>query len=120
MAARRIGVDQEEISLRLKEIQDEFKEITDSMVFSMAHRNLDVWSSKVSQRLKLGNVDEEAIERESMIIDSIAGLMAALDEESPKDDPFEEEDQQGNAAGGQGQGQGQPQPLIPPIAELRR
>ena len=119
MAARRIGVDQEEISLRLKEIQDEFKEITDSMVFSMAHRNLDVWSSKVSQRLKLGNVDEEAIERESMIIDSIAGLMAALDEESPKDDPFEEEDQQGNAAGGQGQGQGQPQPLIPPIAELK-
>jgi len=120
MAARRIGVDQDRISERLKEVQDEFQEITDSMVFSMTHRNLDMWSEQISENLKLGNVNDETIERELMMIDAIAGLLAALDDEQDNDDPFEEQDDQGNAGGGQGQqGEGQPQPLIPPIAELK-
>lgn len=117
MAARRIGVDQGRISQRLNEIKEEFQEITDSMVFSMTHRNLDAWSSQVAERLKMGTIDDDVIERESMIIDSLAGMLEALAEDRGEDDPFEEQENQGN--GGGGQGQGMPQPLIPPIAELK-
>ena len=84
----------------------------------MTHRNIDSWSEIVSSRLKEGKPDIETIDRESMIIEALSGLLAALDEQEQDENPFEEPGQEGGAAGGES-GEGQPQPLMPPIAELK-
>ncbi len=118
VVSRRLSLDQVEISKRLLEIRGEFSESTDSLVFSMTHRNIDAWSEMVSARLKEGKPDTETIDRESMIIESLSGLLSALDEDEQDENPFEEPGEQGGQAGSQ-PGEGEPQPLIPPIAELK-
>ena len=121
VTARRLSVTQRKIGERIKELEEEFQEITDSLVFSMTHRRLDEWSELVADRLQDGEADSETIEYETMMLDAIGGLMAALAQDQNDDDPFEQpEDQQGGNGQGQGQGdQGMPQPLIPPLAELK-
>jgi hypothetical protein len=119
VTSRRMAIEQNQISERLTTLKEEFQEITDSLVFSMTHQNLDAWSEEVARRLQDGEIDLDTIEYEIMMLDALGGLMQALAQEPNKEDPFEQPENQ--QAGGQGQGQegGQPQPLIPPIAELK-
>jgi len=106
--------------VRLSENQTEVTETADSLVFSMTHRNLEGWINNVATRLNEGKVDDRTLEYETMVIDGIAGLLLALQDEQPNDDPFEEPENGGGGGGGeQPGGEGQPQPLIPPIAELK-
>ncbi len=122
VTARRLATDESRLGSELEAIQDEFQEITDSLVFSMTHRNLDAWIESASSRLREGRPDAETIERQTMIIEAIAGLVASLDQEQQDDDPFAEPEDGGGDGGEQGEGeQGEqpPDPLIPPIAELK-
>ena len=122
VTARRLATDESRLGSELGAIQDEFQEITDSLVFSMTHRNLDAWIESASSRLREGRPDAETIERQTMIIEAIAGLVASLDQEQQDDDPFAEPEDGGGDGGEQGEGeQGEqpPDPLIPPIAELK-
>jgi len=121
VTARRLATDERQLGSTLESMQDEFEEITDSLVFSMTHRNLDRWVESAADRLREGRPDLETIERQTMIIDAIAGLVAALDQEQQEDDPFAEPENGGGGgeqAGGE-QGEQPPEPLIPPIAELK-
>ena len=119
--ARRLARSEDEVGTAVEAIAEEFNAVTDSLVFSMTHRNLDAWIAEVADRLRDGRVDDRAIERQTMIIASLAGLIESLDDEGPpEDDPFGQ--QAGGGQGGQpgdGGGEGGPQPLIPPIAELK-
>ena len=119
--ARRLARSEDEVGDAVDAIAEEFNAVTDSLVFSMTHRNLDAWIAEVADRLRDGSIDGRAIERQTMIIDSLAGLIAALDDEGPpEDDPFGQQAGGGQGAQqGQGGGEGGPQPLIPPIAELK-
>ena len=120
VTARRLATDEGQLGLELAAIQDEFEEITDSLVFSMTHRNIDAWVDSAATRLREGRLDAETIERQTMIIEAIAGLAASLDQEQPDDDPFAEpEDSGGGEQAGGEQGEQPPDPLIPPIAELK-
>jgi hypothetical protein len=121
VTARRLATDESQLGSDLESIQDEFEEITDSLVFSMTHRNIDAWVESAATRLRDGRPDIETIERQTMIIEAIAGLAAALDQEQQDDDPFAEPEDgggDGEQAGGE-QGEQPPDPLIPPIAELK-
>ena len=121
VTARRLATDERQLGSALESMQDEFEEITDSLVFSMTHRNLDLWVESAATRLREGRPDLETIEQQTMIIDAIAGLAAALDQEQQDDDPFAEPEDGGGGgeqAGGE-QGEQPPEPLIPPIAELK-
>jgi hypothetical protein len=121
VTARRLATDESQLGAELESIQDEFEEITDSLVFSMTHRNIDAWVESAAARLRDGRPDVETIERQTMIIEAIAGLTAALDQEQQDDDPFAEPEAgggDGEQAGGE-QGEQPPDPLIPPIAELK-
>lgn len=119
--ARRLARSEDEVGDAVDAIAEEFNAVTDSLVFSMTHRNLDAWIAEVADRLRDGSIDDRAIERQTMIIDSLAGLIASLDDEGPpEDDPFGQQAGGGQAGQqGQGGGEGGPQPLIPPIAELK-
>ena len=54
-----------------------------------------------------------------MVIDAITGLIEALEDSQPPEDPFGQEQAGGGGAGGGGEQAGGPQSLIPPIAELK-
>lgn len=117
--SRRLARGESEVGDAVEAIAEEFTEVSDSLVFSMTHRNLDAWIEDATQALRDGSVDGGLIERQAMIMDALAGLIDALDQEGPpEDDPF---GQQGGAqaGGGQNGGEGGPQPLIPPISELK-
>ena len=119
--ARRLARSEDEVGAAVEAIAEEFNAVNDSLVFSMTHRNLDAWIAEVAERLRDGSIDDRAIDRQTMIIASLAGLIESLDDEGPpEDDPFGQQ-ADGGQGGPQGQegGEGGPQPLIPPIAELK-
>lgn len=120
MASRRLATDEEALGESMRALREEFAAVEDSLVFSMTHRNLDAWIAEAASRLRDGRPDAVAIERETMVIEAIGGLIEAIDRErQPPDDPFGQQ-QAGGAGGEPGGDQGnQPQPLIPPIAELK-
>ncbi|MAH66706.1 MAG: hypothetical protein CMJ27_10025 [Phycisphaerae bacterium] len=124
MTSRRLATDEETLGRRIESIREEFGEITDSLVFSMTHRNLEAWIGSATERLRDGRPDAATIELEILVVEALGGLAAALDQESPDDDPFADA-QNGGGGGGDGDGQGgqqadsPPDPLIPPIAELK-
>ena len=120
--SRRLAKGETEVGEAVEAIADEFTEVSDSLVFSMTHRNLDAWIVEAADRLRDGDVDEGVLERQSMVMGALAGLIDALAQEGPpQDDPFGQQDAGGGAqnGGGQNGGQGGPQALIPPIAELK-
>ncbi|MEE2973534.1 MAG: hypothetical protein VX672_10435 [Planctomycetota bacterium] len=117
---RRLSRAEAEVGDGLDTISEEFDAVSDSLVFSMTHRNLDAWIEDVVTRLRDGRVDGSLVNRQAMIVDSLAGLIDSLAQEAPpEDDPFGQEAAGGRGDQGQGGPQGGPQPLIPPIAELK-
>ena len=122
MTSRRLATDEEKLGRRIASIRAEFVEITDSLVFSMTHRNLEAWIESATAGLRDGRPDAATIELETLVVEALGGLAAALDQEAPDDDPFADAE---NGGGGDGEGQGgqqadsPPDPLIPPIAELK-
>ena len=122
MTSRRLATDEEKLGRRIESIRAEFVEITDSLVFSMTHRNLEAWIESATAGLRDGRPDAATIELETLVVEALGGLAAALDQEAPDDDPFADAE---NGGGGDGDGQGgqqadsPPDPLIPPIAELK-
>ena len=118
--SRRLAKGEMEVGEAVEAVADEFTEVSDSLVFSMTHRNLDVWIAEAADRLRDGEVEQGVVERQVMVMGAIAGLIEALAQEGPpEDDPFGQQDGGGQAGGGEGGGEGGPQPLIPPIAELK-
>ena len=119
--ARRLARGENEVGVAVTAISEEFTEVSDSLVFSMTHRNLDAWIADASDRLQDGKVDGGVVDRQVMVMEALVGLIDALEQEGPpEDDPFGQQ-QAGGGEGGGGQNgpQGGPQPLIPPIAELK-
>ena len=118
--SRRLAKGETEVGNAVEAVADEFVEVSDSLVFSMTHRNLDAWIAEAADLLRDGDVSQGVVERQIMVMGALAGLIEALAQEgAPDDDPFGQQDQGGQAGGGQSGGQGGPQPLIPPIAELK-
>lgn len=117
---RRLSRAEAEVGEGVQRISEEFDAVADSLVFSMTHRNLDAWIDEVVGRLQEGRADRSVVNRQTMIMESLAGLIESLDREAPpEDDPFGQQAAGGQGNQGQGGQQGGPQPLIPPIAELK-
>lgn len=121
MTSRRLATDEEALGRRIDSIREEFGEITDSLVFSMTHRNIDAWIDAATEGLRNGRPDAATIELEILVVEALGGLAAALDQEAPDEDPFADAENGGGGGEGQGgdQGGSPPDPLIPPIAELK-
>ncbi len=121
MTSRRLATDEETLGRRIDSIRDEFEEITDSLVFSMTHRNIRSWIDSATAGLREGRPDDATIEFEILVLEALGGLATSLDQDAPDDDPFA--DGENGGGGGEGQGGQQegspPDPLIPPIAELK-
>ena len=121
MTSRRLATDEETLGRRVESIREEFGEVTDSLVFSMTHRNLEAWIDSATQGLREGRPDAATIELEILVVEALGGLAAALDQEAPDDDPFADAENGGGGGDGEGgqQADSPPDPLIPPIAELK-
>ena len=118
--SRRLAKGETEVGNAVEAVAEEFVEVSDSLVFSMTHRNLDAWIAEAADRLREGQADQGVVERQMMVMGALSGLIEALAQEgAPEDDPFGQQDGGGQAGAGQGGQQGGPQPLIPPIAELK-
>ena len=121
MTSRRLATDEETLGRRVESIRLEFGEVTDSLVFSMTHRNLEAWIESATEGLREGRPDAATIELEILVVEALGGLAAALDQEAPDDDPFADAENGGGGGDGEGgqQADSPPDPLIPPIAELK-
>ena len=119
IASRRLGTRESEIQTALRDVTDEFTEVQDSLVFSMTHRRVDRWVEGIRERLRDGDPSRDVVEDQIMVIDAITGLIEALEDSQPPEDPFGQEQAGGGGAGGGGEQAGGPQSLIPPIAELK-
>lgn len=115
---RRLATREGEIGVAMTEIAEEFTEVEDSLVFSMTHRRLDVWIDSVATSLRDADPSIEVVESQTMIIEAITGLVDALEESQPPEEPFAQDGGGGGGSGGE-ESEGGPQPLIPPIAELK-
>ena len=121
MRLRRLSIDQESIRIQLEELLDLHPDLTESLLVTGIHEMVDAWSLDVSETLSEGDVDLRTLDQESMIMDSILNLVSALQNDTPQQEMFEQ-NEQGSQAGGEESGDdssdSQPEPLIPPLAEL--
>lgn len=113
--ARALGQRQEQLSDRIESTRDEFPDVRESQLFSLAHDRLAMVTSRSADSLRAGEAPRRVLIDQSSSIRLLQGLIDALDEQQDEEE-FRESN---NSSGGEGQGGEQPQPVIPPIAELK-
>ena len=113
---RAMGARQRTLQERLRALLGEVEGLGDSLMFALAHEQLDELMGSAARTLGEGRVDQGVVLNQSMSVQTLQMLVEALGQ--PEQDEQEFEDGAGGG-GGQGQGQGQQeQPLVPPMAEL--
>lgn len=113
---RSMGARQRTLQERLQALLGEVEGLGDSLMFALAHEQLDALMGGAAQTLGEGQVDQGVVLNQSMSVQTLQMLVEALGQPEPDEQEFEEG---GGGGGGQGQGQGQQeQPLVPPMAEL--
>lgn len=115
-AVRSIGEKQEQLRVKLKDLQSKSKELSDEGVFRFSHERLDSLMSRAEQALKDGVATPGVDAWQASSANVLRSLVEALSQ-SPDEKDFRES-QGGNSGGGGGQNGG-PRPIIPPIAELK-
>ena len=116
--SRRLSIAEAEIGKDLDAVAEEHEEVAKSGAFLEAHRLIGEWTSSASRRLQEGDLGDETVGEQQLVLDTFAGLIEALNEAEPDRDPFEEP-QEENAAGEGGASGAGSQGALPPIAELR-
>ena len=114
--AKALGRQELELADSLQTILQDFSEITDAGVFAMTHNRLDDLLTAVGRSLSAGHVRKTDPRLQASAQALLRGLIQALEDPDPKDDPFSSGS--GGQSGQQGQNS-QPKELIPPLAELR-
>jgi hypothetical protein len=116
---RALGERQETLRQALEEVRKQTAEIDDDQgagVFRYAHERLDAATGIAGKKLRAGQADQAVARNQASAVRILQSLLEALDQRSPDDDEFREEE--GSEGGGSGGGSGTP-PLIPPLAELK-
>lgn len=116
--SRRLSIAEAEIGKDLDAVAEEHEDVAKSAAFLEAHRLIGGWSSSASRRLQEGDLGDETVGEQQLVLDTFAGLIEALNEAEPDRDPFEEPQQENGAGEGGASGSGS-QGVLPPIAELR-
>lgn len=114
-AVRSLGEKQEQLRGKLKELQNQTKELSDEGVFRFSHERIDTLMSRAERALKDGVATSGVDSWQASSANVLRSLVEALSQ-SPDEKDFRES--QGGNAGGGGQNGG-PRPIIPPIAELK-
>ena len=112
---RAMGARQRTLQERMQALLVEVEGLGDSVMFNLAHEQLDALMGSASETLGAGSVDRGVTLNQSMAVQTLQMLVEALGQPEQQEQEFEE-------GGGGGSGNGQPgggeQPLVPPIAEL--
>ncbi len=113
---RAMGARQRTLQERLQTLLGEVEGLGDSLMFALAHEQLDSLMGAAADTLGQGEVSQGVVLNQSMSIQTLQMLVEALGQPEPDEQEFEE----GGGGGGGGQGGGdQPEPpLVPPMAEL--
>lgn len=118
--ARRLAIEQESIRLDLNSLRGEHPELDDSILFERMHTLIDGWTRESGSALQAGEVDDELVDRQDLVIEGLIGLADALaEDESGDESPFEQNQQQDGGQSGQSGQMGQQEGLVPPVAELK-
>lgn len=113
---RSMGARQRTLQEQLRALLGEVEGLADSIMFALAHEQLDALMESAGETLGRGEVDRGVVLNQSMSVQTLQMLVEALGQ--PEQDEQEFEDAGGGGGGGQGQGQAQEDPLVPPMAEL--
>ncbi|MEM8757207.1 MAG: hypothetical protein AAGF47_05435 [Planctomycetota bacterium] len=115
-AVRGLATAQDAVRDALRALPIEFPEITDAVIFNLAHERLDTVLTGSAAELAAGRAGRREVAQQDSAIRLVQGLIDALRDPEPGDD-----DNFGSGSGGGEQGGGAPggeAPLIPPLAEL--
>ncbi|MBX3390337.1 MAG: hypothetical protein KF691_12885 [Phycisphaeraceae bacterium] len=114
-AVRSLGDKQEELRIRIADLQTQTKELAEEGVFHFSHKRLDTLMNRAANALRDGvaskGVDADQAASASLLRSLVDALSQLKNEQDFRN-------AQGGAGGAGGQ-QGGPRPVIPPIAELR-
>lgn len=118
--SRRLSIAEGEIGGSMQSMIDEHAELKESPIFVETHALVADWASQASQRLGDGDLSDGTVGVQTQVADAIEQLMTSLAQESPDDNPFQENQGGGNQGNNGGSGQGQNQDSkLPPVAELK-
>ncbi|MBL9120797.1 MAG: hypothetical protein JNL80_12880 [Phycisphaerae bacterium] len=122
--SRRLAILQGEVRGELDGVLQTHEDVRKSEAFREAHELLGGWASEASDRLGRGDLSEETSSVQSLVVETLAQLVEALNEELQETDDADRfqtpENQNGNSGqGGGGSGQPREQPAIPPVTELK-
>ncbi len=112
---RAMGARQRTLQERLQTLLGEVEGLGDSLMFALAHEQLDSLMGTAADALGQGQVSRGVVLNQSMSIQTLQMLVEALGQPEPDEQEFEEG---GGGGGGQGGGPQPEQPLVPPMAEL--
>ncbi len=99
----------------LVRLESQTMDLSDTVLFSYAHKRLDDAMGKASRDLSGGEPDRDVTWNQDRAIRVLRSLVQALDDSQKKDQEFRNQQQQ---SGGGNQGGGQA-PLVPPMAEIK-
>lgn len=114
-AVRSLGDKQEELRVRIADLQTKTKELAEEGVFNFSHKRLDTLMNRAASALKDGVASKGVDSDQAASATLLRSLVDALSQ-LKNDQDFRNAE---NGSGGAGGQQGGPRPLIPPIAELR-
>lgn len=114
-AVRSLGDKQEELRVRIADLQNKTKELAEEGVFNFSHKRLDTLMNRAAGALKDGVASKGVDADQAASATLLRSLVDALSQLKNEQDFRNAE----GGSSGSGGGQGGPRPLIPPIAELR-
>jgi len=118
--ARKLAIQQESVRIDLRNILEDNPDLDDSPLITRMHEIIDSWSVEVARSLQEGEVDGLTLDRQEMIIEGLLNMIDALDQESgDEENPFDQNQQNGEQQGSSGPQSGQENPIVPPLAELK-
>lgn len=116
--SRRLSILQGELGRDVGALEREHPELAESEVFSETNDLVESWASEASGRLGQGDLSEGTGDLQAFILEALATVLSSLD--TPEDDdPFQDDREGGEEAGGEGGQAGGDERLVSAIAELK-
>ncbi len=113
---RALGKRQEAITQSIVDIRKQYKALSQTAVFDLAHQQLRDASTRAQRTLLEGKADQRVGNDQALVIVLLQSMLDAMAQDK-KNDPFRQQADAGSSGGG-GSGD-QPSPLVPDLAELK-
>lgn len=120
--SRRLALAQGEVRSDLDGVRAAHDEVRESEAFSQAHELLGGWASEASERIGRGDLSDDTVAGQGLVISTLEQLIEAMNEQAAADEndrfqaPQQSDDQGQQGNGGNGQQQDK---AIPPVTELK-